>query len=229
MAILRWHGHSCFEVTTVEGAKLLFDPFLDENPVSDIRADDIETLDYILCSHGHWDHFQDAIPLAKRTGALLIGAFELVGFAGTKGVENAHALHIGGGATFPFGYAKMTPAMHGGQIAGDDEGVYTTHAGGFWIRFNDGKRLYHAGDTALLMDMQLLRGQVDVALLPIGDNFTMGPDDAARAVEFIEPGIVVPMHYNTWPPIRQDPHDFARKVGSRAIVRILEVGDTLEF
>ena len=229
MAKLTWHGHSCFELATDDGSLLLFDPFLDNNPVADIKAADIPRLDYIFCSHGHGDHFGDAIPLAKRTGATLVGAYELIGFCQTKGVKNLHPLQAGGGARFPFGYAKMTPAMHGGQVEGDESGMYTVQPGGFWLHLNNGKRFYHSGDTALLMDMQLLRGRVDVALLPIGDTYTMGPEDAARAVEMIQPKVVIPMHYNTWDVIKQDPAEFARMVGDAAEVKVLTVGASYEF
>jgi L-ascorbate metabolism protein UlaG (beta-lactamase superfamily) len=228
MAQLTWHGHSTFAITTGGGHRLLIDPFLDENPMCGIGVADIQELDFILCTHGHFDHFADAIPLAKKTGAMLISTFEIVSYAGTQGVENSHPLHIGGGHAFDFGYAKMTPALHGGQVAGEGAGPYTTVPGGFLLHL-DGKRLYHAGDTALITDMQLLRGQVDVALLPIGDNFTMGPEDAVRAVEFIEPEVVIPMHYSTWDVIEQDPRAFADAVGSRARTVVMEPGGTWEF
>lgn len=228
MAKLHYHGHSTFTLTADDGTLIIIDPWFDENPVSDVKASEIGSADYILCTHGHFDHFGDAIPLAKRTGATLVSTFEIVSFAQSKGVENAHPLHIGGGFTFPFGYLKMTPALHGGQVAGDDEGAFTTVPGGFWMNL-DGKRVYHAGDTALLTDMSLLRGRVDVALLPIGDNFTMGPEDAARAVDLIEPRVVIPMHYNTFDLIAQDPEAFKQRVGARAIVEILSPGDEYEF
>jgi L-ascorbate metabolism protein UlaG (beta-lactamase superfamily) len=228
MAQLRYHGHSTFTLTAGDGTRIIIDPWFDENPVSDVKADDIKGVEYILCTHGHSDHFADAIPLAKRTGATLVSTFEIVSFAQSQGVENAHPLHIGGGFEFPFGYVKMTPALHGGQVAGDDEGAYTTVPGGFWINL-DGKRIYHAGDTALLTDMQLLRGKVDLALLPIGDNFTMGPEDAAQAVEFIRPKMVIPIHYNTFDMIAQDPEAFRQKVGNLARVEIVQPGETLEI
>ncbi|MGH7466547.1 MAG: metal-dependent hydrolase [Longimicrobiales bacterium] len=227
---LTWHGHSCFTLQTASGYRLMFDPWLNENPAADIKTDDVDKLDFVLCSHGHYDHFGDAVTLCRKTGATLLGAFELVAFAQSKGVQNAHSLHIGGGYNFPFGYAKMTPAMHGGQVAGDEAGTYTTHAGGWWLDLGQaGGRLYHAGDTALLIEMQLLQGKVDVALLPIGDNYTMGPEDAVRAVEFIAPRTVIPMHYNTFDLIKQDPHAFARRVGERAKVHVLEPGQSYEF
>jgi L-ascorbate metabolism protein UlaG (beta-lactamase superfamily) len=228
MARLSYHGHSTFTIQLRDGTRIALDPWFDDNPVSDIKTADIDELDYIFCTHGHADHFADAIPLAKKTGAMLVSTFEIVSFVQTQGVENAHPLHIGGGYRFPFGYVKMTAALHGGQVHGDESGQFTTVPGGFLFEM-DGKRLYAAGDTALLTDMQLLKGQVDVALLPIGDNFTMGPDDAVRAVEFIEPSVVIPIHYNTFPPIQQDPAEFAFKVGERAEVWILEAGDEVDI
>ncbi len=229
MARLTWHGHACFVLETDEGSRIMFDPWLDDNPVADIKTDDVDELDFILVSHGHSDHFDDAVKLAKKTGALLVATFEIASFAQSQGVKSVHPLHIGGGYAFSFGYAKMTPAHHGGQVSGDTEGMYTTMPGGFWLELKGGQRVYFAGDTGLMMEMQLLKGKVDVALLPIGDNFTMGPEDAARAVEFIEPKVVIPMHYNTFDLIRQDPHAFAERVGDRAQVVILEPGGSYEF
>ena len=228
MARLTWHGHATFTLVTDDGRRILFDPFLDDNPVADIRARDIEQLDYILCSHGHSDHFSDAVALAKRTGATVVGTFELVAFAQSKGVRHAHGMNIGGGHRFDFGYLKLVSALHSGTVDGDDEGRYTSTPAGFWIDLG-AQRLYHAGDTALIADMQLLRGRVDIALLPIGDNFTMGPEDAARAIEFIEPRVVIPMHYNTWDLIRQDPEAFRERVGSRAEVVVLTPGASYDF
>jgi len=228
MARLHYHGHSTFTLTTDDGTRIVIDPWFDDNPLSDVKAEEIESVDYILCTHGHFDHFTDAIPLAKRTGATLVSTFEVVSFAQTKGVENGHPMSIGGGFEFPFGYVKMTQAIHGGQVAGDESGAYTTVPGGFWMNLN-GKRLYHAGDTALLMDMQLLRGKVDLALLPIGDNFTMGPDDAVQAVDFIRPKMVIPIHYNTFDLIAQDPEVFKEKVGNMSRVEIVQPGEVFDF
>jgi len=228
MARLTWHGHATFTLETDTGHRVMIDPFLDDNPVADVRADEAGHLDYILCSHGHFDHFADAIPLAKRTGAMVVGTFELVEFALSQGVAHGHGMNVGGGHQFDFGYLKLTPALHTGTIAGDDEGRYTSTPTGLWLDLG-GKRLYHSGDSALIMDMQLLRGRVDIALLPIGDNFTMGPEDAVRAVEFIEPRVVIPMHYNTWELIAQDPRGFRDRVGSRAEVVILEPGGSYDF
>lgn len=228
MPRLTWHGHSTFTLETGSGTRIMFDPFLDDNPKSELKVADVERLDYILCSHGHFDHFADAIALAKRTGAMIVGTFELVAFAQSQGVVRGHGMNVGGGCRFDFGYVKLTPAMHSGTIAGDADGRYTSVAHGFWLDL-DGTRLYHAGDTALLMEMRLLEGRVDVALLPIGDTFTMGPEDAARAVEFIRPRVAIPMHYDTWPPIAQDPAAFRALVGDTARVVALTPGESYDF
>lgn len=229
MARLTWHGHSCFSLTTDEGTRILFDPWLDDNPAADIGADEIEELDFILVSHGHSDHFDDAIEIAKRTGATLVSTFEIATFAGEEGVENVHPMNIGGGYDFPFGRVKVTPALHTGTVSGDDAGAYTANPAGFLVNLGENKRLYFAGDTALTMEMQLLEGDVDIAVLPIGDNFTMGPEDATRAVEFIKPSVVIPMHYNTFDLIRQDPAELAELVGDQAEVVALEPGQSYEF
>ncbi|HUE76468.1 MAG TPA: metal-dependent hydrolase [Longimicrobiales bacterium] len=229
MPRLTWHGHSTFTLETDQGHRLLFDPFLDDNPRADVRVEDVGALDYILISHGHHDHFEDAIPLAKETGATILAIYEIAAFCESRGIRKTRGLNIGGGARFPFGYARMTPALHSGQVAGDESGRHTAPAAGWWLDLIGGKRLYHAGDTALMTDMQLLKGKVDVALLPIGDTYTMGPGEAARAVELIEPRVVIPMHYSTWDEIEQDPNAFRDLVGDRAEVVILDPGDSYNF
>lgn len=228
MATLTFHGHATFSVELRDGTRLVIDPFFDDNPVADVKRSEVGKVDYVLCTHGHTDHFADAIPLLRETGATLISTYEIVSFAGTQGIENAHPLHIGGGFDFPFGRVKMTPALHGGQVHGDTTGQFTTVPGGLLISA-DGKTLYHAGDTALITDMQLLKGKVDVAVLPIGDNFTMGPEDAAEAVRFIDPDVVIPAHYGTWPMIEQDPNRFRELVGEAAEVVVMGPGDRYDL
>ena len=229
MPKLTFHGHSCFTVSADDGTVLLIDPFLSGNPVADVGPDAMEKVDYLLFTHGHGDHIGDGFDIARRTGAKVISTFEIVSYTQqVEGIENAHPLHIGGGYNFPVGYIKMTPALHGGALDCDESGRFTTVPGGFLMTI-DGKNIYHAGDTALLKDMELLEGQVDVACLPIGDNFTMGPDDAVRAVQMIKPKTVIPMHYNTFDMINQDAGAFASKVGSTAAVVILEPGQSHSF
>lgn len=228
MAKLTYHGHATFSIETDDGTHIVIDPFFEGNPLCETSVGDVQA-DYILVTHGHGDHMADLIPLAKRTGALVISSHELVSWLATHGVDNTHGMSIGGGYTFPFGYAKMTPAAHGARNEGPGGEAFPTTPAGFLINFKDGKRVYHAGDTALLMDMQLLKGQVDLAMLPIGDNYTMGPADAVRAVGFIEPEVVIPIHYNTFPPIAQDPEAFKAAVGDAATVEVVPPGGSYEF
>ncbi len=228
MAKLTWHGHATFTLETADGTRILIDPWFEGNPKADRSLSEVGRVDFIFCTHGHADHFKDAIPLARATGATLVSSFEIIQFAAAQGLEKLHALGVGGGYAFPFGRVKMTAALHGGHVHGDDSGSWSCTPGGFLFEV-DGVRVYHAGDTALLTDMQLLRGQVDVAILPIGDNYTMGPEDAARAVEFIAPRVVVPMHYGTFPEIEQDPDAFRQRVGGRARVELPNPGETLEL
>jgi L-ascorbate metabolism protein UlaG (beta-lactamase superfamily) len=176
-------------------------------------------LDAILVSHGHGDHTGDVEPIAKKTGAVVVSNFEIAEHFGKRGCQS-HPMHIGGGHDFPFGRVKFTIAHHGstgpdGEALGCPMGMVLTMAG---------KKLYHAGDTGLFLDMKLIAevdGPLDVAVLPIGDNFTMGPADAARAAEFLDANVALPMHYNTFPYIEVDPADFVTRVesgGRRAVV-----------
>jgi L-ascorbate metabolism protein UlaG (beta-lactamase superfamily) len=227
MAItLTYYGHGTFGIDA-DGTKIVLDPFFaPNNPAATVTADDVEA-DYILITHGHGDHIADAVPLAKRTGATCICNAEIAGWLGNQGVEKVHPLHIGGGNSFPFGRVKLTIAHHG---SGLPDGSYGGNPAGILLNFNDGADVYFAGDTALTYDMRLIgdAGGVDLAVLPIGDNFTMGPDDAAIAAEFVKAKRVVPCHYNTWPYIEQDPELFAAKMEAVDIdCSIMAVNDTL--
>ncbi len=227
MAKLTWHGHATCSLETDDGTHLVIDPFFGENPVSDVSVDDVAA-DFILITHGHFDHIADAIPLAKRTGATIVATFEVASYMEEQGLT-VSPQHIGGGVHYPFGYVKLTPALHGGSVGLPGGEKFTSLPAGFLVNLRSGQRFHHAGDTALIKDMELLEGRVDVAMLPIGDRFTMGPEDAVRAVEMIRPDVVIPIHYNTWPPIAQDPRAFEEAVGRRARVEILEPGGTFEF
>ncbi len=227
MAKLTFYGHATFGLETDDGTRLVIDPFFGDNPACDVSVDDVAA-DFILLTHGHHDHVADAMPLAERTGATIIASFEIASYMEGKGFP-VSPQHIGGGVEYPFGYVKMTPAVHGGKLDLPDAEGFTTVPGGFLINLTGGQRLYLAGDTALTFDMQLLKGLVDVAALPIGDRFTMGPADAVRAVDFIEPDVVIPFHYNTWPAVEQDAEAFAAAVGDRARVEIMVPTDVFEF
>ena len=220
MLTLTFNGHACF-VIEGDGKRLIVDPFLTGNPKADVSADRLPPLDAILLSHGHGDHLGDAIPLSKRHRATIVATYELARFCETRGAT-VHAMHIGGSHRFTFGTVKLVPAFHGGAVDGDD-GSHTTNPCGLLLTLG-GKTVYHAGDTGLTMEMQLLAGRVDLMCVPIGDNYTMGVEDAVRAVEFVRPHTVLPMHYNTWDVIAADPEDFRKRVGERAAVVILEPG-----
>jgi len=223
MATIKYLGHSCFTIAT-GGKNLIIDPFLTGNPLAGAKAADIKA-DYILVTHGHGDHFGDTIEIAKNNNATVIGPNEIAVFCQSKGVS-AHNMHIGGGWDFPFGRVKLTIAHHGYSAGGElDMGGSPC---GFILTI-EGKKIYHAGDTGLFMDMQIIGEEgIDLAMLPIGDNFTMGIDDAARAVEFIKPKKVVPMHYNTFDLIKVDPEEFKSKVKGAECI-IMAVGDTIEL
>lgn len=220
----KFHGHATFTVQTDAGT-IVIDPFFSpNNPLAPETVDAIDA-DFILISHGHGDHIADAVPLAKRTGALIISNFEIVNWMAAQGAENGHGMNPGGAYTFPFGRVKCTIAHHSSALPDGSNGGNPM---GFLINFNDGPDVYFAGDTALTYDMRLIgeAGGVDLALLPIGDNFTMGPDDAVRAAQFVEAKHVIPIHYNTFPPIQQDPQAFSDKLRSTADIdcTILEPG-----
>lgn len=216
-------GHSCVMIT--EGKhKLIIDPFLTDNPQASAKADDIEVT-HILISHGHGDHVGDAVSIAKRNKATVIANFELANYCAAEGCD-IHPMHIGGRHDFDFGSLKLTIAHHGGG-AGPDASRYTGPPVGFLVTIG-GKTIYHPGDTGLFYDMKLIgdMNQIDLAFLPIGDNFTMGIDDAAKAVEFLRPKKVVPFHYGTWPVIEEKPETFAAKVKEAEVV-VLKPGESL--
>jgi len=217
---LTYYGHSCFALEE-KGVTLLFDPFLSGNPKAPVKPDQVKA-NYILVSHAHGDHLGDTVDIAKRNHALVIATHEVANLVGGQGAES-HGMHIGGKRSFDFGYVRIAPAFHGSGVEGG-------HACGFIVKFF-GKVVYHAGDTGLFGDMKLLAEleKIDVALLPIGDNYTMGIGDAAVAARFLGAPLVVPMHYNTFPVIQANPLEFKNKVESEqkgTEVRVVSPGET---
>jgi L-ascorbate metabolism protein UlaG (beta-lactamase superfamily) len=216
-------GHSCVMIS--EGKhKLIIDPYLSNNPKATVKARDID-VGYVLLTHGHGDHVGDAIAIAKRTGAMVIAGHELALLCAGEGAR-VHSMHIGGGHNFDFGRVKLTMAQHGGGY-GPDASRYTGPAVGFLVTIG-GRTIYHSGDTGLFYDMKLIgeMNRIDLAFIPIGDNFTMGVDDAIKAVEFLRPTKVIPIHYDTFDLITADPVKFAKGVQGSEVV-ILKPGESI--
>ncbi len=204
---LTYHGHSALSLN-VDGTRLVVDPFFDDNPLARTRAASVRA-DFILLTHGHGDHVGDTLSIARRTGATVIANFEIATWVNEKGHASTHPQHIGGAWTHPFGRVKMTPALHGSMLP---DGANGGMPGGFLLEVAN-KRIYVAGDTALSSDKELIgRGGLDLAVLPIGDNFTMGPEDALLALDYLKPKAVIPCHYNTWPLIAVDVPAWAERV-----------------
>ncbi len=227
---LTYLSHSCFLLET-STHRLLIDPFLSGNPLAQVKPEEIEC-DYILVSHGHFDHLGDTVAIAERTGATVIANFEIAQWCAAKGKGKVtvHPMNHGGAWRFPFGRVKLTVAHHSSGIEGGEAGefIYLGEPAGLLITA-DGATLYHAGDTALFSDMKLI-GELDtitVAMLPIGDNFTMGPEDAARAAAFLNAPLAIPMHYNTFEMIALDPQRFVDASEGRG--RVLAIGEGIEI
>lgn len=221
---LTWLGHGSWSLQVADKTVIL-DPFLNESPTAPVKAEDVSA-DYILVSHGHFDHVADVAAIAKRTGATVVTNFEISQWLNnTQQVENVVGMNLGGQLQLPFGTVKMTVAWHSSQLPDGSDGG---NPGGFLLTLPDGK-IYFACDTAIFSDMSLItRGGVDLAVLPIGDLFTMGPDDALEAVKLIQPKAVIPNHYNTWPPIEQDAKAWATRVEQETETQavVLEPGGT---
>jgi L-ascorbate metabolism protein UlaG (beta-lactamase superfamily) len=223
---LTWYGHSACALD-VGSTRILVDPYLTGNSLAPISADAVEA-DYILITHGHGDHIGDAVAIAKRTGALTISNFEICNWLQTQGVTHTHPQHIGGGFQHPFGYLKLTIAHHGSSLP---DGSYGGNPCGMLLTA-ESQKIYLAGDTGLFYSMRLIGEEgIDLAVLPIGDNFTMGPADALRAVKLIEPRVVIPIHYDTFDVIAQDPHAWAERVRAETSVEpiVLKPGQSYEL
>ncbi|MFD2761840.1 metal-dependent hydrolase [Lentibacillus juripiscarius] len=222
-----YHGHSVVRVET-DSHTILIDPFISGNEACDLDAGSVKT-DVILLTHGHNDHVGDTEEIAKRNEALVVAPNELAGYLEGKGL-NTHPMHIGGAHEFDFGKVKYTQAFHGSSFTEDDGTIiYTGMPGGILLTIN-GKTIYHVGDTGLFSDLKLIgeMNDIDLAFVPIGDNFTMGPEDALVAADWINADTVVPVHYNTFPVIEQDPEAFASKVKTGKGLA-MNIGDSVDL
>lgn len=214
---LTFIGHSAW-VIEHGGFTLLIDPFITGNPAATVAADDMSPT-HILLTHAHGDHLGDTVSIAQRTGATVIATFEVAEYVAAQGVAATVGMGIGGARNFEFGRVKFTIAHHSSSLP---DGSYGGNPAGILLTI-DGRTLYHAGDTGLFSDMKLIGelDAIDVAMLPIGDHFTMGIDDAVRAVEFLRPRLAIPMHYNTFPPIEVDANRFASDVAARGYAALV--------
>jgi L-ascorbate metabolism protein UlaG (beta-lactamase superfamily) len=221
-----FYGHGTHMIET-NGHKLVVDPFFTGNPAAPIKVDEVET-NFIFVSHGHGDHVGDAIDIAKRNDALVITNAEIAGWL-TKQDVKTHAQHIGGGYRHPFGYLKLTIAVHGSALPDGSNGGNPT---GMLLKTSQDEKIYIACDTGLFGDMRLIGDEgLDLVVIPIGDNYTMGPDDALKAVKLLRPKHVIPCHYNTWPLIEQDADAWAARVKSEtdSIPHILNPGESFSL
>ncbi len=213
--IFTWYGHATIGLDC-GGTALVVDPFFSGNPAATVKPQEVHA-DYLLITHGHGDHVGDALEIARRTGATVIANAEISDWFSAKGVKT-HGQHIGGGFRYPFGYLKLTQALHGSALPDGSNGG---NPAGFLLTTNAGEKLYLAGDTGLFGDMRLIGEEgLDLAAVPIGDNYTMGPDDALRAVKLLQPKVVIPIHYNTFPLIQQDVQAWKKRVEAETETRV---------
>jgi L-ascorbate metabolism protein UlaG (beta-lactamase superfamily) len=213
---ITYFGHSAFLIELNE-YNLLIDPFISSNPLTQCDPKSI-ACDYILLTHGHSDHFGDTECIARQNNATVIANWEIATYCQRLGLQ-AHPMNIGGKASFAFGNVKLTMAHHSSSLPdANGNAIYMGEPGGILLQV-EGKTIYHAGDTCLFMDMQWIGSshKIDLAMLPIGDNFTMGPDEALVAIDWLKPAAVIPVHYNTFPIIEVDAKAFASRVGEKGV------------
>lgn len=228
---LRWFGHSAFEIRSRENLKILIDPFISNNPLSPVKVEELDA-DIICVTHGHADHFGDTMEIANRTGAVIVGNHEHSVYLARQGFDT-EGMNIGGSIELHNIKITMVEAKHSSDMDFIEEIGAGGSACGYIIQLENGRKIYHTGDTGIFSDMRDVIGAIykpDIALIPIGDRYTMGPVEAAIASQWINPELVIPMHYNTFPVIQQNPGEFAERVESSTGIKviILEPGQIYE-
>ena len=230
--IIRWLGHSAFQIITNHNLKILIDPFISNNPISPVIVEELST-DLIMVTHGHKDHFGDTMEIANRTGAAIIANHENSVYLSKQGFDSL-GMNMGGTVEFQDIEVTMVDSSHSSDMDFMEEMGAGGSSCGYIIRLENGRKIYHSGDTGIFGDMKTVIRDIyhpDIALLPIGDRFTMGPREAAIAADWIKPEILIPMHYNTFPVIQQNPLEFAERVealNASIKVVILEPGEFYE-
>jgi len=225
---ITWLGHATVLVQSARGTTILIDPFIEHNPKYPKSFKLPEKVDYILLTHGHGDHISDVVPVASKHGSTVVAIYELAAYVESKGVEKTIGMNLGGTVQLGDVAATMVEARHSSG-AQDEKGThYVGVAAGFVLTLEDGPVLYHAGDTAVFSDMQLIRDlyRPEIAMLPIGGHFTMGPKEAALAVRFLAPKKVLPLHFGTFPPLTGTPAELAKLVGAGVEVVSWSPGDS---
>lgn len=216
-------GHAAFKLISPQGTVIFIDPFLKNNPKTPADMKEVEKADLILVTHGHSDHLGDAVSIAQKTNATVIGIAELAGYLSKKGVKNTVRMNKGGSYSFKGIRITMVNAQHSSSTTEGDQVIYTGEPTGFIIRFENGFTVYHAGDTAVMSDMKIF-GDIykpDLALLPIGSHFTMDPQEAAYACKLLRPKYVIPMHYGTWPLLTGKAEEFAQLMKEQPQVKVI--------
>jgi len=229
---MTWLGHAAFLITTDENLRILIDPFISNNPTSPVAVEELYA-DVILVTHGHADHFGDTMEIANRTGALIVANHELSVYLSKQGFETM-GMNIGGTVKVQDVSITMVNSLHSSDMDFLEEVSAGGSAAGYILELENGRKIYHAGDTGIFSDMRNVISHIyhpEIALLPIGDRYTMGPFEAAIAAEWINPEIIIPIHYNTYPAIEQNPleySDMVRKSNRKVEVVILKPGESYQ-